>query len=264
MLGVKEMVKRLSRRCGEYVRLRDFDVYQHDDGISEKELFPYDDISIEPSRMGELVECLTRFMLSGDKNKAFCEAMAGAKYAFELGFPEVYKDARKLLNGIRGLGDASIENANALLTFKSWFFKPPLGALYGTTAAMFDKAILSQAAENVRIFVKRSVEFFREHGPVVGAPVIVEAGAIRGIIDFLTADAIFDMKLYKGRILDDAAMQVLLYWIMGKHSGNELFRGITKLGLFNPRTNRGYILPLSRVRFSVIAELEEELGYSVS
>ena len=263
MAGVKERTKQISQ---SYVKLSDFERIQFDDGITADDLFPYDYVNIPRSIMGELVECLTRYMLFRKGQEAFIEAIAGAEYAEKIGYKDIAKAARKLLGRIKGLGDASIENAWKLLSFKSWFFYPPIIALYRVTAAMFDNTIMPETAENIRIFVKRSVVFFKEYGPVVKAGFIFTPKSPActsvvdsGMCDFLTADTLWDMKLLSGRPSSKDTLQVLMYWIMGQHSGQEIFKGITKLGLYNPRQNVAYTLEVAKIPPEVIREVEEKV-----
>ena len=50
-----------------------------------------------------------------------------------------------------------------------------------------------------------------------------------------------------------------MYWIMGQHSGNEMFKGIAKLGIFNPRLNVVYTYDISNISKETIKEIEEKV-----
>ena len=46
---------------------------------------------------------------------------------------------------------------------------------------------------------------------------------------------------------------------MGQHSGKNEFKGIKRLGIFNPRLNTAYLLDMSIVPAEVIKEVEKEV-----
>ncbi len=50
-----------------------------------------------------------------------------------------------------------------------------------------------------------------------------------------------------------------MYWIMGQHSGQEIFKTITKIGLYNPRQNVAYTLDVAKIPAEVIREVEEKV-----
>lgn len=49
---------------------------------------------------------------------------------------------------------------------------------------------------------------------------------------------------------------------MGQHSGQDVFKGITKLGIFNPRLNTVYLLDMFKVEYSRAAEPPVQCGVS--
>ena len=50
-----------------------------------------------------------------------------------------------------------------------------------------------------------------------------------------------------------------MYWIMGQHSGQRIYKNITKLGIFNPRLNKVYLINVSDIPKSVIKAIEKEV-----
>ena len=46
---------------------------------------------------------------------------------------------------------------------------------------------------------------------------------------------------------------------MGQHSGQDVFKGITKLGIFNPRLNTVYLLDMFKVSADTIKTVEKEV-----
>ena len=77
--------------------------------------------------------------------------------------------------------------------------------------------------------------------------------------DFLTADTLWDFKVSKTKPTNKHTLQLLMYWIMGKHSGQDIFKSITKLGIFNPRLSTVYLLEMSKVSADIIETVEREV-----
>ncbi len=50
-----------------------------------------------------------------------------------------------------------------------------------------------------------------------------------------------------------------MYWIMGQHSGQEIFKNIRKVGIFNPRLNIVYLLDISSISKEIITEVERDV-----
>ena len=53
-----------------------------------------------------------------------------------------------------------------------------------------------------------------------------------------------------------------MYYIMGCHSIHKEFQDIKKLGIFNPRLNKIYLLEIANISDEVIQEVSSEvIGY---
>jgi hypothetical protein len=77
--------------------------------------------------------------------------------------------------------------------------------------------------------------------------------------DYLTNDTMWDVKVLKSKITNKHTLQLLMYWIMGQHSGQEIYKSISKIGIFNPRFNDAYILDVSDVPKDVILAVENDV-----
>lgn len=188
--------------------------------------------------------------------------------------------ARELIQGITGLNDKSIINACKLVTFDVWLRNTQEAILakpYSATNP--DKATI----ENVRILVERGITFFEKYGTITqdgfsfeppnqtkdmfieflegkiknfgGYTLIVDSGDG----DFLTKDTMWEFKVSKNKPTSKHTLQLLMYWIMGQHSGQDIFKNITKLGIFNPRLNVVYLLDTSKISKDIIEIVETEL-----
>lgn len=120
--------------------------------------------------------------------------------------------------------------------------------------------------DHIVTMVDRSVRFFREYGPITldgftfpgGYTDVVTAGDG----DFLTSDTLWDFKVSVKGPTKDHTLQLLMYWLMGMHTGLSHFTGITHLGVFNPRLNTVYRIAVSDISKEVIREVSiEVIGY---
>lgn len=153
-----------------------------------------------------------------------------------------------------------VAHALKLVTFDAWYRNPVRAVPNAHEKLNPDSATI----ENVIMMVRRSLAFFNGRGglTVCGfdfAPngYTETVHAVDG--DFLTADTLWDMKVYRPstRIASKQTLQILMYWIMGQHSGQEVFKGITKIGFYNPRQNVAYTLDVGKIPASVIKEIED-------
>ncbi|PFD55467.1 hypothetical protein CN271_31405, partial [Bacillus cereus] len=56
--------------------------------------------------------------------------------------------------------------------------------------------------------------------------------------------------------------QLLIYYLMGVHSIHSEFKQIENLGIFNPRLNKVYLLPISTISNEIINEVNTTvIGY---
>lgn len=82
-----------------------------------------------------------------------------------------------------------------------------------------------------------------------------------GEIDFMTEDTIWDIKVYKSSPLNaQNKLQVITYYLAGLHSDqSHLFKRIKYLGIYNPKSNISYKLPISSITNSIVEEIEKNL-----
>ena len=68
-----------------------------------------------------------------------------------------------------------------------------------------------------------------------------------------------DFKVTKSKPTNKHTLQLLMYWIMGQHSGKPEYKNLTKLGIFNPRLNTVYLLDMGNVSAKTIADVEKNV-----
>lgn len=275
MASVTIRISEIKQPRGGYIKPSEFETIIIDDGITlnEKE-------NIHGSIIGITVDYLTRFCMGTEIQEAFKISLLGATIAHDLGLKETLDIAGKLLKGIKGIDDDSITNACKLVTFDIWK-RNPLGA----TMAKNYKEINPDkpTIQNIQTLVKRSMAFFEKYGPVTDdgftfGPVKEDTSAYEKMLktgngsyggytaivssgdgDFLTEDTLWDFKVSKTKPTNKHTLQLLMYWIMGQHSGQEKYKKITKLGIFNPRLNTVYLLHIKNIPEDIIKTVEKEV-----
>lgn len=125
--------------------------------------------------------------------------------------------------------------------------------------------------------VLRSVRFFVEHGPIISNGFVFadpqkwlvgDRGGYTDLVtsgdgDFLTPDTLWDFKVSKAKPNKDHALQLLMYFVMGKESGLPEFKTLTHVGIFNPRLGTAHRLAVADVPTDVIETMRRDvIGYT--
>lgn len=224
---------------------------QLDGGISE--LASYE--NVVPGVVGIAVDYMVRFCTGSSVFDSFAISRKGA---FRVGKVDLFN---KLAAEIVGLDDKSIANAIKLAGFDVAYRMDPRA--YRPVEEIKPD---SQTLENVRIMVKRGCAFLNECGPKILDGLTFEGGytdiVSNGDGDFLTPDTLWDFKVSKNPPNSRQTLQLLMYWRMGLHSTHTEYQQVRQLGIFNPRMNRIYRLPVGCISEEIIAEVEKDvIGY---
>lgn len=129
--------------------------------------------------------------------------------------------------------------------------------------------------ENIRIMVERMLNFVDQYGPVIQydfnfQPYGYTSKVTAGDGDILTKDTLWEIKtkqfnyskLQKYNTGINDTLQLLMYYIMGKHSGNEIYDGINKIGIMNTRFNWIWTYDIERIPVETLREIETQvIGY---
>ena len=276
MSSVTGRISAIKQPQGGYIKPSEFEAIIIDDGITLNA-----EENVHSSIVGMVVDYLTRYSMGTNKVEAFRISLQGAVIAENMGgVKKALSKAENLLKRIKGLDNTSIINACKLVTFDVWY-RNPIGAMTakGYNDTNPDKATIN----NILALIKRSITFFKKYGPITKDGFTFEPtnddkkiykkmmesgkGSFGGYTatvdsgdgDFLTADTLWDFKVSKSKPTQKNTLQLLMYWIMGQHSGQEIFKSITKLGIFNPRLNTVYLLEMSKVSKDVIKTVEQEV-----
>lgn len=233
MASVTQRISQISQPRGGLINPKTFSVTQLNDDIN---LYPEE--NIHPGITGLIVDYLTRLTLTSDKGETFNISLIGANIADQKvhGCLDI---ALEWFHNINGIDDESIINARKLVSFDVWFRDP-------TSAKIERHFNLSNPNAytlfNIKIMIQRSIHFFNEYGPAIQSGFTFEPNGYTPLIDtgdgdFLTEDTLWDFKVSKSKINSKQTLQLMTYYIMGKHSGQPIYDNIQNIGIFNPRLN---------------------------
>lgn len=261
MTSVKKRIKEIRQPNGGYLRPSSMQEITLEDNheLSKEE-------SIHASIIGMAVDYLTRLMTGSSLIEAFDAPIRGYAYRKKMWQPNIIEcdkrakvDITSLLNQIHGLDDQSIIAACKACAYDVWYRNPADAPKYKTAEEINPNA---QTIENIRIMVKRSISFWLHYGPVVKSNFTFERGGYTAMVnagdgDYMTKDTIWEFKVSAAKPTSKHTLQILMYWIMGQHSGKEEFKSITQLGIFNPRLNKVYLIPVADISAATIEEIEK-------
>lgn len=250
MYSVTNRINHIKQPYGGYIRPRDLEVVDLNDDIQLHE-----QENINGSLVGLAVDYLTRYAEGASLEDSFKISLIGASRVNKSDF------ARELINGIKGFDNKSIINVCKLVGFDvaaraNIMAYSPVEDIQPDFATIF----------NIKTMVDRSTTFFEEYGPIVKDGFTFEGGYTKiissGDGDFLTKNALWDIKVLRSPPKTQHTLQLLVYYLMGQHSIHEEFQGIEKLGIFNPRLNKIYLTNVNDIPPEVISEVSREvIGY---
>jgi len=250
MRSVTQRIKEIKQPKGGYIKPSSMQIIQLEDQIKLNKVE-----NISPSLVGLVVDYMTRFLSGTPKEKAFYISLLGASKINE------GKKAKEFLENINGLDEHSIRYACKLVGYDVCF---RAGITYYKEVNNIEPD--KDTIFNIKIMIERSIDFFIKYGPVVQDGITFEGGYTSiigaGDADFMTKDTIWDFKVSKLPVKKEHTLQLLVYYLMGKHTNNQDFEKITKLGIYNPRINTVYLKNISEIEKSVIEEVETTvIGY---
>ena len=251
MASVTQRINEIKQPRGGYIKPKEFIIFS----LEDNEILNNEE-NIHSSIVGLTVDYMTRFLIGSSHKSAFQISLLGASIINEL------KYANELLYNIKGLDDNSIINACKLSSFDVFFRSNIRDDRFNKKNLYVSDATI----KNIRIMINRSLKFFEKYGPIVKDSFTFEGGYTniiqKGDGDFLTKDTLWDFKVSKNTPTSKNTLQLLIYYLMGKHSIHSEFESIDKIGIFNPRLNNIYLLEISNISDNVIYEVSKNIiGY---
>lgn len=236
---------------GGYINRKEFETIIREDGIKLNE-----NENVPPSLIGLAIDYMTRFLMGTSKEEAFRISLKGARSIKE------ELNANKFLSMIHGLDAESIIYATKLVAYDDCF---RAGVLRHNPQEINPN---QETIDNIVTMIKRSLSFWKEFGPIVKDGFNFKGGYTRiissGDGDYLTEDTLWEFKVLKSEFRSIHSLQLLVYYLMGKHSVQNEFDGIKKLGIFNPRLNKVYIIDICNISQEVLETVSQNvIGYDL-
>ncbi|MDF7641091.1 hypothetical protein PT279_05745 [Bifidobacterium sp. ESL0784] len=212
--------------------------------------------NIPPSIVGTTVDYMTRWLDCKSIEDIFISSFEGASAINE------GDKAFDLADSISGVDDKSIIACCRLSAYEA-ISRTQYRISQGVEEILPDAATIN----SIRIMISRAQTWREKYGPIVGDGFKVFGGddtryIAQGEGDFLTADTLWDFKVSKSDLKTRYTLQVLVYYLMGKHSREAKFEGIKRLGIVNPRLDKVYLKEISKISEEVITQVEKKvIGY---
>lgn len=275
-MNVSRRARSVPQPRGGYAPISEFNLVSLTD---EEELFPEE--NIHSSLVGLVVDNLTRLNAGVDRKDVFSIAVRGAKVAEKAGYTGSFEKAVYYIMKITGSDDSSIINACKLATYEVWSRSAYHGDGWKKPEEINpDK----QTIHNIQIMLKRTAWWLDMFKPLVKTGftfqpaenatkehfmkmMVSREGSFGGYTptvssgdgDYLTEGKMWDMKVSKNKPTSKDTLQILMYWIMGQHSGQEIYNGISSIGIFNPRRFEIYALPTEDIDSAIIQAVEKDV-----
>lgn len=239
---------------GGYIDPRSMEVSQYDD--EHPSPLDIESETVDPAFVGMAVDYLSRLMTGDYPVDLFIWAIRGAEL---LNDPKAVAEADELLSLLhRGVVDAAaIRAACKLASYIRVFHAGP--AAYDPHARTTPDELTT---DRIRVMIDRCLPFFRDYRAVLMLEESIFPGGYVGSIAaepselVKVAETIWDFDASERGPTKEHTLQLLVGWLLGLRSGTPQFKTITHLGVFNPRLNTVYRLPLSDVPARVIEAIE--------
>lgn len=237
-----------------YLPLSKFDMAEYSDGRSVS-----GEYNIHPAIVGLAVDYGTRLAQGAPSREVFSVALAGASLVGALSEAEELLGELDDIAGEDGvLSSGSIVRICKLSGFDSAF---RAGARAYKPVSEIEPD--DQTVADIRTLIERTVEFFEDNGPVTDSGFTFSGGYSDSIesgdADYLTADTIWDLKVRKAQPNKNSTLQVLLYYLLSLHSDQPEFKGITKVGIYNPYLQCAWTVSVLDLDESMLREVEAEV-----
>ena len=225
--------------------------------------------NVSPGIVGLAVDYLSRVAQGATPSEAFIVACHGAWRLDTMNKNNHHEEVvLDLLDRVTGLDDASITAACKLSNYDS-----VTRAAAGIAFPFKDIDEIepdAHTAGNIRRMVDRCAAFDERFGSPTKQCLTFQGGftdtMTNGDGDFMTADTLWDMKTNKTRPTPRHTLQIACYLVLGLHSDDKKdYEGVGQIGIFNPRRDEVYTLPLRSIGDEALHQIElNVIGYKES
>ena len=257
MSSVTQRIQAITQPRGGYVPPRTMDMQQLDDGNPTP--LDHKRENLHPSLVGTAVDYLTRMATGASSWDAFRVSLKGARILGGTDLQNATSWVEQI--GAGGLDTGTIALACQLSAYDT-VYRAGVSA-YDPRRQSIPDAL---TCEHIEIMVRRAITVFAQYGGVTldgftflgGYTDLVDSGDG----DFLTDDTLWDMKVSVSGPKPKDTMQLLMYYLMGKRTGEFKFEGLTHIGVLNPRLNNTHRIKVADIPQKVIAGVSSDvIGY---
>lgn len=250
MTSLKERLAQMEVSEEAYLELDKFTVNDLNDGIKLN-----DEENIKPALVASAAKALARILNGTPNVKAFELSL---KVAEALGQKQV---AEQLLLSITSSNDPSVINATKLVSYEM-ALKSKAKDYQTIDQIDPDKDTIF----NIRTMVTRGLLFLDQFGPMVkeafGFGGAYTDEVTRDEADFLSQDSLWNFSYSTEEPSQEEILLLFSCYQLGKHTGQDEFKEIKKLGIFNPRFNKTYQINLADIPARTMLAIEKDvLGY---
>lgn len=204
-----------------------------------------------PTVIGLSVDYLSRLIYSKEKvEDVFDISIRGY---------ELVRKKQPHIKEYNDLSDESVRQAYILSQYDS--------AVRAGFYDIIEKEPSRKVIEDIRILTQRTLDFYGSLEGVSFHPTFEDltgesSGGYTfkcnsGDGDFLSKDTLWDLKVSKTKPSKDHTLQVLLYFLMGKASGQEKYKNLTHVGIFNPKLNTKFTYRVDNLSQETLSKIYE-------
>lgn len=252
---------------GGYLNFKDF----QEDTFEDEDFIDGSKENISPYLVSIIVDYLTSYLLTKQKEESFDIALKGVKaiqqYASaedsnSTDYREIYD---KLMNRLDlELSDLCISSAAKLACFGVAYKRGPE---YFTGIRDINPDTIT--IDHIRKLVHRNLTILKSYSEVieldVDFPKAYTGNIIDGSADYLSDDTLWDLRVLKNRFNKNHSMQLLIAWRLGMKQNHRKYSKVKYIGIISPRHNKAYRYDLSQIPQEFIDFLDYKvIGYKQS
>lgn len=79
--------------------------------------------------------------------------------------------------------------------------------------------------------------------------------------DFCTKHTLWDLKVSNGEPTSKDTLQLLIYYIMAKRSGNRMYKDVNSIGVYNPKLDTTWLCKIDDIDKSIIKHVSNIIGF---
>lgn len=202
------------------------------------------DYTPQPQLKGLMVDYLIRVHLGFNKRDAFKISLFGADLLDDTGLANI------------ALSFINTQDVSDLVSLSSAYHLVKYDVAYRRGVQYYKPSVRSGMGvsdwREVSHMVIRALNFFEKESQNIIDVGVTFDGLYSDLVtsadvDYISQNTLWDLKTSKDEPNIKDTLQILGYYLMGLMSGDERFKKIDTIGIYNPRLNKSYTLPISEV-----------------